>query len=85
MIPVSQTPTTVFHCKGQTYPYAGVMSYDLLKQFLDSTAFAEIVRPHSPGTFENDAIQSSSPSAARSSGSAESCWRRSSSMPATPN
>jgi len=35
MIPVSQTPTTVFHCKGQTYPYAGVMSYDLLKQFLD--------------------------------------------------
>jgi protein-disulfide isomerase len=35
MIPVSQTPTTVFHCKGQTYPYAGVMSYDLLRQFLD--------------------------------------------------
>ena len=32
---VNQTPTTVFHCKGQTYPYAGVMSYDMLKQFLD--------------------------------------------------
>jgi protein-disulfide isomerase len=32
---VNQTPTTVFHCKGQTYPYAGVMSYDILKQFLD--------------------------------------------------
>ena len=35
LIPVNQTPTTVFHCKGQTYPYAGVMSYDILKQFLD--------------------------------------------------
>jgi protein-disulfide isomerase len=32
---VNQTPTTVFHCKGQTYPYAGVMTYDILKQFLD--------------------------------------------------
>jgi protein-disulfide isomerase len=32
---VSQTPTTIFHCKGQTYPYSGVMSYDILKQFLD--------------------------------------------------
>ena len=32
---VNQTPTTVFHCKGQTYPYAGAMSYDILKQFLD--------------------------------------------------
>ena len=32
---VNQTPTTVFHCKGQTYPYSGVMSYDILKQFLD--------------------------------------------------
>jgi protein-disulfide isomerase len=32
---VSQTPTTVFHCKGQTYPYSGVMSYEILKQFLD--------------------------------------------------
>jgi len=32
---VNQTPTTVFHYKGQTYPYAGVMSYDLMKQFLD--------------------------------------------------
>src|SRR5258708_33569943 len=35
LISVNQTPTTVFHCKGQTYPYAGVMSYDILKQFLD--------------------------------------------------
>lgn len=35
LIPVNQTPTTVFHCKGQTYPYIGVMSYDVLKQFLD--------------------------------------------------
>ena len=34
-IPINQTPTTVFHCKGQTYPYVGVMSYDVLKQFLD--------------------------------------------------
>ena len=32
---VNQTPTTVFHCKGQTYPYAGIMTYDILKQFLD--------------------------------------------------
>jgi protein-disulfide isomerase len=35
MVPINQTPTTVFHCKGQTYPYVGVMSYDVLKQFLD--------------------------------------------------
>jgi protein-disulfide isomerase len=32
---VSQTPTTVFHSKGQTYPYAGVMTYDTMKQFLE--------------------------------------------------
>jgi protein-disulfide isomerase len=32
---VNQTPTTVFHSGGQTYPYAGVMSYDTLKSFLD--------------------------------------------------
>ena len=32
---VTQTPTTVFHSKGQTYPYSGVMSYDILKQFLE--------------------------------------------------
>jgi protein-disulfide isomerase len=32
---VNQTPTTVFHCKGQTYPYSGVMTYDILKQFLE--------------------------------------------------
>jgi protein-disulfide isomerase len=32
---VSQTPTTVFHSKGQTYPYSGAMTYDILKTFLD--------------------------------------------------
>ena len=32
---VNSTPTQVFHYKGQTYPYAGVMNYDILKQFLD--------------------------------------------------
>ena len=32
---VNQTPTTVFHSKGQTYPYPGVMTYDILKTFLD--------------------------------------------------
>jgi hypothetical protein len=35
LVPVNQTPTTVFRSKGQTYPYAGIMSYDILKQFLD--------------------------------------------------
>lgn len=32
---VTQTPTTVFHSKGQTYPYSGGMTYDILHQFLD--------------------------------------------------
>lgn len=32
---VNQTPTTVFHAKGQTYPFAGVMTNDTLKQFLE--------------------------------------------------
>jgi protein-disulfide isomerase len=32
---VNQTPTTVFHCKGQTYPYSGQMTYDILKTFLN--------------------------------------------------
>lgn len=32
---VNQTPTTVFHSKGQTYPFAGVLTYDTLKQFLN--------------------------------------------------
>jgi protein-disulfide isomerase len=32
---VNQTPTTIFHCKGQTFPYSGVMTYDTLKTFLD--------------------------------------------------
>jgi protein-disulfide isomerase len=35
MYNVTQTPTTVFHSKGQTYPYGGAMSFDTLKQFLD--------------------------------------------------
>jgi protein-disulfide isomerase len=35
MVRVNQTPTTVFHFKGQTYPYSGVMSWDGLRQFLD--------------------------------------------------
>jgi protein-disulfide isomerase len=35
MYRVNQTPTTVFHCKGQTYPYASVMTYDILKTFLE--------------------------------------------------
>jgi len=34
-LPVSQTPTTVFHANGQTYPYAGTLQYDVLKEFLD--------------------------------------------------
>ncbi|MGC1618386.1 MAG: thioredoxin domain-containing protein [Candidatus Acidiferrum sp.] len=32
---VNSTPTSVFHCKGQTYPYAGVMNYEILSQFLN--------------------------------------------------
>ena len=32
---INQTPTTIFHAKGQTYPFAGVMSNDTLKQFLE--------------------------------------------------
>ncbi len=32
---VNQTPTTVFHCKGQIYPFPGIMTYDILKQFLE--------------------------------------------------
>jgi protein-disulfide isomerase len=32
---VNQTPTTEFYAKGQTYPYAGQIGYDFLKQFLD--------------------------------------------------
>jgi protein-disulfide isomerase len=32
---VSSTPTSVFHSKGQTYPYSGAMSYEILHQFLD--------------------------------------------------
>jgi protein-disulfide isomerase len=35
MYRVSQTPTTVFHSKGQTYPYSGAMNYEILHQFLD--------------------------------------------------
>lgn len=32
---VNQTPTTVFYAHGQTYPYAGQINYEFLKQFLD--------------------------------------------------
>lgn len=32
---VSQTPTTVFHSNGQTYPYSGAMNYEILRKFLD--------------------------------------------------
>jgi protein-disulfide isomerase len=35
MYRVASTPTTVFHTKGQTYPYSGAMNYDTLRQFLD--------------------------------------------------
>lgn len=38
MYNVSQTPTTVFHAKGQTYPYGGTMTYDILRNFLDQLA-----------------------------------------------
>lgn len=32
---VTQTPTTVIHSKGQTYPVSGVVTYDVLRSFLD--------------------------------------------------
>ena len=32
---VNQTPTTIIHYKGQTYPVVGIVSYDVLHQFLD--------------------------------------------------
>ena len=32
---VNQTPTTIIHFKGQTYPVVGLVSYDVLHQFLD--------------------------------------------------
>lgn len=35
MYRVNQTPTTVFHSKGQTYPYSGAMNYEILHNFLD--------------------------------------------------
>ncbi len=35
MYRVNQTPTTVFHSKGQTYPYSGAMGYETLHTFLD--------------------------------------------------
>ncbi|MGC1485810.1 MAG: thioredoxin domain-containing protein [Candidatus Acidiferrum sp.] len=35
MYRVNSTPTSVFHCKGQTYPYAGMMNYETLSQFLN--------------------------------------------------
>lgn len=35
MYRVNSTPTSVFHYKGQTYPYSGVMNYEILSQFLN--------------------------------------------------
>lgn len=32
---INQTPTTIIHWKGQTYPVIGIVPYDALKQFLD--------------------------------------------------
>jgi len=32
---VNQTPTTIIHAKGQTYPVVGVVSFDVLKDFLN--------------------------------------------------
>lgn len=32
---VNQTPTTIIHSKGQTYPVVGVIPYDQLKSFID--------------------------------------------------
>ena len=32
---VNQTPTMIFHVKDQTYPYAGPVSYDILRPFLE--------------------------------------------------
>lgn len=32
---VNQTPTTIIHYKGQTYPVVGIVTYDNLHQFLD--------------------------------------------------
>jgi protein-disulfide isomerase len=32
---VNQTPTTIIHSKGQTYPVVGVVTFDILRSFLD--------------------------------------------------
>ena len=32
---VNQTPTTILHAKGQTYPVVGVVSFDVLHNFID--------------------------------------------------
>jgi protein-disulfide isomerase len=32
---INQTPTTIIHSKGQTYPVVGIVPYDTLKSFLD--------------------------------------------------
>jgi len=32
---VTQTPTSIIHSKGQTYPITGVVSYDILHPFID--------------------------------------------------
>jgi protein-disulfide isomerase len=33
---VTQTPTSIVTCRGQTYPIVGVVSYPILRQFFDS-------------------------------------------------
>lgn len=38
---VSQTPTIVIHCKGQTYPIGGYVTYDALHAFLDQLLAAK--------------------------------------------
>lgn len=32
---VNQTPTTIIHSKGQTFPVAGIVTYDVMRQFLE--------------------------------------------------
>ena len=35
MYRVSETPTTIFHFQGKTYPVKGIMAYEMMKQFLE--------------------------------------------------
>jgi hypothetical protein len=32
---VNSTPTTVLHAKGQTYPVVGIVTFDILHNFID--------------------------------------------------